>query len=168
VSRWRQRAAADTAAPLALLQPVPAVSVALVVLQFALAAVLLATCWPPAAGATTTAAGILLAAGTAVGIAALSVNRPGNFNIRPEVKDSARLATSGVYRWVRHPMYTAVLLALLAAVLLDPRPWRFAVWLALAAVLLAKARREERFLAQRFEHYASYRDRTWRLLPWLW
>ncbi len=146
----------------------PALSLALVVLQFALAAVLLATCWPPADGAMTIVAGLLLAAGAAVGFAALSVNRPGNFNIQPEVKDGARLATTGIYRWVRHPMYTAVLLAMMAVVLLDPRPWRFAVWLALGAVLLAKARREERYLAQRFEQYASYRNRTWRLLPWLW
>ena len=146
----------------------PPVSLALVLLQFALAAVLLATCWPPTDGAMTISAGLLLAAGTLLGIAALAVNRPGNFNIHPEVKDGARLATTGIYRWIRHPMYSAVLLAMLAAVLLDPRPWRFAVWLALAAVLLAKARREERYLAQRFEHYADYRARTWRLVPWLW
>ena len=38
----------------------------------------------------------------------------------------------------------------LAALLADPRLWRIALWLALFGVLLAKARREERLLAQQF------------------
>ena len=140
----------------------------LVGLQFALIGALLLTCWPPAESASLPAAIILLLAAAAVGIAALRANRPGNFNIRPELKPAARLITSGIYRWIRHPMYSAVLLAMLATVLTDPRPWRIAVWLALVAVLLAKAQREERYLLQRFAQYADYRAHTWRLLPWVW
>jgi protein-S-isoprenylcysteine O-methyltransferase Ste14 len=139
----------------------------LVALQFILAAALLLTSWPPAT-ATLPAALALLVVAAVVGIATLAVNRPGNFNIRPEVKAGARLATSGIYRWIRHPMYSAVLLAMLAAALADLQPWRLVVWLALLGVLIAKLRREERYLLQRFAQYAAYRDRTWRLLPWLW
>ena len=140
----------------------------LVGLQFALIGALLLTSWPPENGAPLLAALALLLAAAVVGIAALLANRPGNFNIRPELKPAARLVTSGIYRWIRHPMYSAVLLAMLATVLTDPRLWRIAVWLALLAVLLAKARREERYLLQRFAQYAQYRARTWRLLPWVW
>jgi len=140
----------------------------LVALQFGLAGALLLTCWPPDEGAPLPAALILLLAAAVLGIAALAANRPGNFNIRPELKRAARLVTSGVYRWIRHPMYSAVLLAMLAAVLADPRAWRLAVWLALLGVLILKAQREERYLLQRFTQYAQYRARTWRLLPWVW
>jgi len=140
----------------------------LVGLQFALIGALLLTCWPPAEGAPLPAAIILLLAAAVVGIAALAANRPGNFNIQPELKPGAQLVTSGIYRWIRHPMYSAVLLAMLATVFTDPRLWRIAVWLALLAVLLAKAQREERYLLQRFALYADYRARTWRLLPWVW
>ena len=137
----------------------------LVALQFALIGALLLTSWPLAAGALLPAAFLFLFAAGAIGIAALAANRPGNFNIRPEVKPKARLVTSGIYRRIRHPMYDAVLLAMLAAVLADPRPWRVAAWLALLGVLVAKLQREERYLAQRFAEYAAYRKRTWRLVP---
>src|SRR5512134_3536099 len=90
----------------------------LVALQFGLIAALLFTAWPPA-GLWLPAACLLLLASAAVGIAALAANRPGNFNIRPEPKAGGRLVTSGIYRWIRHPMYGAVLLALLAATLAD-------------------------------------------------
>jgi protein-S-isoprenylcysteine O-methyltransferase Ste14 len=143
-------------------------SSALVALQFALIAALLASCWPPAPEAPLAIALLLLAASAAVGLAAIAVNRPGNFNIRPELKAGARLASTGIYRRLRHPMYTSVLLAALAAWLAVPSAWRLAVWLALLAVLVAKARREERYLLQRFPAYADYRARTWALLPWLW
>lgn len=143
-------------------------SPALVTLQFALIAALLLTCWPPAPDAPLALALLLLAASAAVGLAALAVNRPGNFNIRPELKAGARLASSGIYRRLRHPMYAAVLLGALAAWLFVPTAWRLAAWLALLAVLVAKARREERYLLQRFPAYSDYRARTWALLPGLW
>jgi protein-S-isoprenylcysteine O-methyltransferase Ste14 len=137
----------------------------LVLLQFALMLVQLPGTWPPAPSAWVTVAAALLLASAAVGLAALAINRPGNFNIRPELKSGAQLARSGIYRWIRHPMYGAVLLATLGLVLLDPRPWRFAAWLALLGVLLVKAQREEHYLLQRFADYQAYRRRTWRLLP---
>src|SRR5659263_263910 len=57
-------------------------------------------------------AGAFLLAGTSVVLAAwtLVYNRPGNFNIRPTPKVHGVLVTTGPYRWIRHPMYTSVLL----------------------------------------------------------
>lgn len=139
----------------------------LVALQFGLIAAMLVTAWPPA-GLWLPAVCLLLLASAAIGFAALAANRPGNFNIRPEPKPGGRLVTSGIYRWIRHPMYGAVLLALLAATLADPRPWRLAAWLALLGVLVAKLLREERYLRQRYDAYGSYCLRSRRLLPGLW
>lgn len=110
----------------------------LVALQFALIAVIVVTTQPVGRPLVVGAAVALLVASAAVGVAALAANRPGNFNIRPEVKDRARLVTHGIYARVRHPMYSAVLLAMLAFVALDARPWRIGAWIALGAVLLAK------------------------------
>ena len=140
----------------------------LVALQFGLIGALLLTSWPPSEDAPLPAALAMLLAAAVIGVAALMANKPGNFNIQPELKSNARLVTSGIYRCIRHPMYSAVLLAMLAAMLADPRGWRVAVWLGLLAVLSAKAQREEGYLQQRFAQYGQYRARTWRLLPWLW
>jgi protein-S-isoprenylcysteine O-methyltransferase Ste14 len=140
----------------------------LVALQLTLMGVLLVTALPPANHASPIVAGLLFVAGTIVGLAALTQNRLGNFRIGPEPKAGAQLATQGIYRWIRHPMYCAVLLVTAGALALDPQLWRALLWLALLAVLIAKLRREELYLRQCFAQYAAYCERTWRLLPGLW
>lgn len=110
---------------------------------------------------------LLAAAGLALGIWVLLHNRPGNFNVRPELKAGARLVTDGPYRWVRHPMYGALLLAAAALVAAGGGVQALA-WVALVAVLHLKAAREERLLLQRWPEYAAYRARTRRFVPWLW
>lgn len=137
----------------------------LVALQFLLIGALLVTTRPTGGALALAAALAALAAGGAIGIAALAANRPGNFNIRPELKGHAQLVTHGIYRHLRHPMYSAVLLAMAAALIVDARPWRLALWIALLAVLLTKANREERYLVARFPAYRAYAARTRRLLP---
>lgn len=140
-------------------------SAALVGAQFGLAALLLVTTRVSLAPPASWLAAALLAASAAVGVAALAANPPGNFNIRPEPRAGARLVTHGIYRSIRHPMYSAFLLLTLAAVAADARGWRFLVWLALAAVLLAKARREEACLQRIHPEYAEYMRRTKRFVP---
>jgi protein-S-isoprenylcysteine O-methyltransferase Ste14 len=83
----------------------------LVGLQFALLAVLGVLCLQQAQFQTPGAMIATLWLSSAVlGLWTLSANHPGNFNIRPEPKVLGHLVTTGPYRWVRHPMYGAVLL----------------------------------------------------------
>jgi len=137
----------------------------LVALQFALLAALIVSTHPLGTVASNACAAALLLTGAALGLAALAVNPPSNFNIRPELKPGARLVTRGAYRYLRHPIYLALLLVLAAGLAADPRPGRFVLWLALLAVLLAKLGREERYLRAAFPDYADYAARTARLLP---
>ena len=135
----------------------------LVAMQFALMAIVVARASPANASP---AGGALLAASAFVGLWALASNRPGNFNIRPEPKEGGRLVTHGPYRWVRHPMYLAVLL-FTAAFATAGDAWQWAALAALAAVLLAKARREERGMALAHPGYADYRARTRAIVPFI-
>jgi protein-S-isoprenylcysteine O-methyltransferase Ste14 len=137
----------------------------LVALQFVLIGALIVTTRALGTPLANALAFACVIAGTFVGVAALAANRPGNFNVQPELKASARLVTDGIYAHIRHPMYTAVLLVMLAAISADPRGWRIALWIGLAGVLLAKAVREEGYLRARFPQYAAYQARTARLLP---
>lgn len=108
----------------------------------------------------------LLAAGLAIGLWAISANRPGNFNIRPDPKEGGALVTGGPYRWIRHPMYLAVLVFMAAFVAAGDAAQAL-LWLLLAVVLAAKAVREERGMAQVHPGYAAYRARTRALVPFV-
>jgi protein-S-isoprenylcysteine O-methyltransferase Ste14 len=109
------------------------------------------------------AAGVSLA----LGLWALSANRLGNFNIRPLPREGGRLIEHGPYRWIRHPMYTALLLAGVAAARFASDLETWLVLAALGAVLLTKARVEERAMSERHPSYRDYQQRTWRFVPGL-
>lgn len=88
-------------------------------------------------------------------------------NITPDVRANATLVQHGPYRFVRHPIYTAVLLITLALVLEESTALRVVTWLLLAATLLVKLDYEERLLAARFPDYPAYQRTTKRLIPFL-
>jgi protein-S-isoprenylcysteine O-methyltransferase Ste14 len=144
---------------------------ALVVLQFALIGVIAWRAGPSfLALQASTLAWVVLAAGMALGGWALSANRPGNFNIRPLPKDGGQLVRSGPYAYIRHPMYSAILLAGLSGVYGVDIPGRTLVgtaFFALLGVLWVKAGLEERWMAAQHPGYAAYQKESSRFIPWL-
>ena len=134
----------------------------LVAAQFALIGWLI---WPLTPQVWTPLPLALLACAVALGLWTLFHNRPGNFNIRPEPKASTRLVSSGPYRHLRNPMYSAVLLFAAAEVLAYGDEWKILCWVALALVLYAKALLEERALRALFPGYAAYARRVRRFIP---
>lgn len=107
---------------------------------------------------------LAIAAG-GLGLWALRCNRPGNFNIHPAPRVGGRLVQQGPYRWVRHPMYSAVLLGAAACAAAVGAWWAWGGFAALAGVLGAKAALEERWLLVHHAGYAAYRAHTARFLP---
>ena len=139
---------------------------ALVAAQFGLLGLLALLAWPCLrAGCVPAAAWVLAAASAAVGLWALASNPPGNFNIHPAPREGGRLVRQGPYRWVRHPMYTAVIAFGLACAVSASTPWGWLAVVALVLVLLKKAGLEERWMAEAHADYAEYRRGTHRLLP---
>jgi protein-S-isoprenylcysteine O-methyltransferase Ste14 len=84
------------------------------------------------------------------------------------IQEEHRLLTSGLYRTIRHPSYTGMLLYLVGYVLVF-RCWPGLLLVAgILAILFARMKSEEALLEREFgEEYASYRRRTWRLVPWV-
>jgi protein-S-isoprenylcysteine O-methyltransferase Ste14 len=89
------------------------------------------------------------------------------FSVFPRPVPGAPVADDGVYRVVRHPMYTGVL-AQATAVSIAGSPWALVPTAALAVILDRKAADEERRLTLAHPAFAGYADRTrWRFLPGL-
>ena len=77
------------------------------------------------------------------------------------------LIRHGPYRYVRHPMYLAVLLFGTGVAIGFADAWRWGVLALLAVVLHFKARFEERALLALHPDYADYMRRTPALIPLL-
>jgi len=75
--------------------------------------------------------------------------------------------TSGPFRYVRHPVYSAVVALQLAAALGTVNWLLLAIWpLLVAAMRLVPIPREEKLLREKFgEAYLDYAARTGRLFP---
>lgn len=109
---------------------------------------------------------LLEVAGIFLGSWAIFSMRKSQLRIVPEVGKNASLISTGPYRWLIHPMYTAVLLTTLALVL-DSFTWfRFAIWMALLVILVFKSRYEEYLLQQKFGHvFLQFAAQRHRLIP---
>lgn len=94
--------------------------------------------------------------------AATNANTP---NISPEPKDATELVQRGIYRNVRHPIYTAVLLCFIGASVVHGSLIVWSVALILVAFFTVKSMFEESLLRQTYTEYAAYMQRTGRFLP---
>ncbi|NVO05933.1 MAG: isoprenylcysteine carboxylmethyltransferase family protein [Rhodoferax sp.] len=146
-----------------------ALGIALVGLQFACLFLLGALAWPAIAeGHIPALAWILAAACVATFLWILMHNRLGNFNFQPAPKQQGVLVTSGPYHWIRHPMYTALLLGSAALASISEPSWAaWAIWLVLAAILWVKSRLEEQWMAEQHAGYVAYMQHSKRFVPWL-
>jgi protein-S-isoprenylcysteine O-methyltransferase Ste14 len=90
-----------------------------------------------------------------------------NFNIR--VITPNNLITTGVYKYVRHPIYTSALLLLFGLTLLVSN-WFMACIIFLCAwcSYFDRIEREEKMMYMKFgEKYMDYIKRSWMLIPFL-
>jgi protein-S-isoprenylcysteine O-methyltransferase Ste14 len=90
--------------------------------------------------------------------------KPGKFNITPELKDDSLWVSSGPFKFIRHPMYTALLIFSLHYLLIDIAKF-FLYWAGLFFVLSIKAIKEEKSLKQKFLIPSSYFKSTGRFFP---
>src|SRR6266850_5660966 len=93
-----------------------------------------------------------------------------NWSITLEVREQHRLVTRGVYRRIRHPMYSALILYSVGHALVIPNWVAGPSNLIAFAILFAlRVRAEERMMIEGFgAEYVAYSARTNRLIPGVW
>lgn len=77
------------------------------------------------------------------------------------------LVTTGPYRFLRHPIYAAILLFLWAGIATNLSPVSVALGLVATAMLSLRMVFEESLVRQRYPEYAEYASRTKRVVPFL-
>ena len=89
--------------------------------------------------------------------------------IRIQPERGHRVVTEGPYAWVRHPGYLGNVIAAPATAIALGSWWALVPALAIAALFVARAAHEDRFLRGNLAGYADYAARVrWRLVPGLW
>jgi protein-S-isoprenylcysteine O-methyltransferase Ste14 len=84
------------------------------------------------------------------------------------LKVGHELVQAGPYRWIRHPMYSGVLVAMAGTALASGRVHAFAGFVIALLALWYKSRIEETWMKQAFgASYSVYARATWALFPWL-
>jgi len=110
---------------------------------------------------------VLIALSIVIGLMAVINMKPGNLNIVPTLKDKHQLVTHGIYQFIRHPMYTSVVLFCLSLTLTIGDNQSIIVMITLLIDLILKSNLEEKPLIERFDDYSNYKIKTGRFLPFL-
>lgn len=91
----------------------------------------------------------------------------GNLTAMPEPAQDGHLIDQGPYRYIRHPMYTALIVCGIGAAIGHGGAIKLFYLVLLCIILWAKLRREENLLTVAYPEYAEYMCRTKALIPLL-
>ena len=90
-----------------------------------------------------------------------------NWGMPMTFKEGHDLVTGGPYRYIRHPIYTGMLLAILGSALVTGAVWLM-VFAGMAIYCVYSARTEEGLMLQAFpEQYTKYKRRTKAFIPFV-
>ncbi len=90
-----------------------------------------------------------------------------NWGMPMSRKENPELVTTGPYAFVRHPIYSGLLLAMLGSALGESVVWLLPFALCIPYFIIS-ARNEEEIMREQFPaQYSDYMRRTWMLLPFV-
>lgn len=137
----------------------------LVVLQFVLLLVLILLPWRTPSALSIVVGLLLVVAGAILGLVA--GRRLGRaLTPTPVPIAGAGLRTDGAYRWVRHPIYSAVLLMVLGYVIAIGSIWTAVGAVVLLVFFVLKSRWEDGLLHEQYgDEWAAWAARTGAIVP---
>lgn len=100
-----------------------------------------------------------------VGILLSAITIRSSLTAVPLPKEHGKLGTTGLYKYVRHPMYTSVLLLSLGIALLSGNIIKYMLVIGLFVLFSYKARYEEHYLRLKYPGYTEYSKHTPKFIP---
>ena len=102
-----------------------------------------------------------------IGDWALYVMRESKLRITPDVAKGAILIKRGPYKYLRHPMYSAVLIFSFGLLVSNFYQTTLVFFILLFITLSFKIHYEEKLLNKSFEKYKAYSKKTNKLIPFI-
>jgi len=100
---------------------------------------------------------------------ALSENRFAEAVSRVQDERGQCVCSTGPYAFVRHPMYSAIIMWCVSVVMVLPSLWVGMVSGVVAVVIVVRTALEDAMLASGLPGYSEYRGKVrWRLVPFIW
>ncbi|MCZ4318655.1 methyltransferase [Aequorivita viscosa] len=86
----------------------------------------------------------------------------------PSPLPGSKLIVKGVYKFVRHPIYTGIIMAFIGFAIIADSGYKLLVAILLALLFYFKSVYEENRLMEVFTNYSEYKKRSGRFLPKIW
>ncbi len=83
----------------------------------------------------------------------------------PTPSKNASLITSGIFKYIRHPIYSGIVLLFMSIGVYYGSVYKILIAFLIFGVLYLKSIHEEKLLLERFPEYLSYKHRTGRFFP---
>ena len=78
------------------------------------------------------------------------------------------LVSDGIWSRIRHVNYSGDLMRYLSFAVIAGSAWAFLVPLSIAALYLQRMSEKEKSMAEKYSDFATYRQQTKLLIPWIW
>ncbi len=86
-----------------------------------------------------------------------------------KVEENQRVVDTGLYKVVRHPMYTATIFLFLSIPLILGSWYSFIIFLPFPFILARRIKNEEALLTRELQGYKEYKEKVkYRLIPFIW
>jgi protein-S-isoprenylcysteine O-methyltransferase Ste14 len=91
-------------------------------------------------------------------LAILQLNK--NLTPFPTPKENGELISTGLYKYIRHPIYTGIFLASIGIAFYTGSYWQLAIAIILLILFYFKSTYEESLLIQKYKDYEAYIKKT--------